>query len=64
MNPLQGFGILCDTGGSPLGLENTEISKFQAIPPAEFFDNLIQERLNYFLDRNAFLSGLVGDAVY
>ena len=57
MNPLQGLGILCDTGGSLLGLENTEVSKFQAIPPAELFDDLIQERLNYFLDRNAFLSG-------
>jgi len=62
-NLIHGLWILGLSCRSNSALKYAKISKFESIPVSQFFNDRIQECLNYLFDQNAFVSTLVGDAV-
>jgi hypothetical protein len=47
---LEGLGILGHAGGADLALEHAEVAEFEAVAPAEFLDDLIEEGLDQPFD--------------
>ena len=63
VDALEGLGVLRGPRGATFGLEDAEVAELQPVAPAEFFDDLIEERLDDLLDHDALLVRLVGDAI-